>query len=251
MRIRRTLGLAVIALGLSGLFACSSSALSPSSPNHLLGQDAQQVNSSALKVPVANTLASSFSLSIDVNGTKFAGQFDAASQLAAVDMEYSAAAMVNFVATPDTLYAKGLPGVAAEKFAAVNLAKVPPTSKFGGIADPVFALNLIGSATNVFTDGTGAFKGTVDINKVSGRANTVLTVRHVSTLITADNASIIPFTATVVNGVVTSATLTFPGASADKDLTYSLSVSGVGQATKVSVPGASAVVPAPDGYYAG
>lgn len=244
MHMRRSVGIASATLGLGALtailLACTAPAQIVDTTHRLPGSAA---TNPALSTAVARTRITDFVMTATVNGATFPGQYDGQTKMSGMALVGGDAYAIEVVAAAQTLYVGGVEGLAEGTYAAMSVGRISPEGTFAFATDPVVGLNLAAAATNVVQTSPNGFRGTVELDKVVGGANTLRAVSH---LASRGAGAAVEFTATTAGGYLTSFQTKI---GAGGELSYSLELSAFGSTVSVTEPDPARVVPAPAELY--
>jgi hypothetical protein len=214
------------------------------------GTPAQQAPNKAsdLTSAITKTRGVDFKVNVKAGDRSFTVAMSAESKAGTVAYA-TEAGKSTFITTADMLYMIGEFANREDKYVGLSVGRMQQRCAYAGVADPAVGLAFAAAASSVEQPNPTTFQGKFDLAKVSGDRNTMATTAYLTSFLAGDTTSI-PFTATVKGGYVASFEATFAKARPDKtDLTYTMTLSGHGEANKVAVPPTDKVEAAPADMY--
>jgi hypothetical protein len=154
---------------------------------------------------------------------------------------------LEYVVLGDDVYLKGFDPQG--RWWHLSLSRFPSRSTFRLLADPLFGIKFLTTASNVKQDAPGTFTGTLDVTKVTASG---ITNQIADLLAKGDpaGATAVPFTATVDSqGRLAGVKATFTGVSKSGRLPYELKIVEYGASAPAVRPSRTETVEAPPEAY--
>ncbi|MEV6815385.1 hypothetical protein [Micromonospora sp. NPDC051296] len=195
---------------------------------------------------VAATRSTDYKLAVRADRDMLTGAVSTEARATAVThvTEYSQS---TFVTLPDLMYAQGEFGFGPEAFIELIFGLMRVNCAFAAVADPAMGLSMAGAATTADKSDDRTIRGTFDLSRIDGPENTMMTVKHLRTILTP-KATAIPFTAVIEDRYVRSFETVLPRADGTR-LVYRMELSEIGATNKIAVPPDGKIIPAPPELY--